>query len=215
MRQVDQTIRVVLLDDAPLMRQVLITTLASDPRIQVTGVATDAGTLLEALALRPCDLVLMDLQLHGEDGLLLIERIRLLHHELRIAVLTAIERTPMVLAALRAGANGYLTKRQQPAELLEAICIIAGGDMVVSPQVASSLVGRQAMRGGQLPESTLKADELDVLRLVARGDTDLQIARQLYISPRTVQNQLARIRSKAGVQRRTELVRWASENAIV
>jgi DNA-binding NarL/FixJ family response regulator len=212
------TVRVALLDDFPVIRNAIAAGLADDPRTRATTVASDARQLLDALVLEPCDVVLLDVHLHDTDGISLLARIRRLHPEVRIVVLTSIEREQVVRSALHAGATGYLVKRQTMTEIIDAVCAVHDGGTVVAPQVASWLVRDAGGSGDGVParrDLPLAPAELDVLRLVVHGATDLQIARALYVSPRTVQYQLARIRSKAGVHRRAELAHWAHENSLV
>jgi DNA-binding NarL/FixJ family response regulator len=212
------TVRVALLDDFPVVRDAIAAGMADDPRTRVTAVTGDARQLLDALVLMPTDVVLLDVHLHDTDGISLISRIRRLHARVRIVVLSAIEREQVVRSALHAGASGYLVKRQALPEIIDAVCAVHDGGTVVAPQVASWLVrDASGVSAGAAPrrDQPLAPAELDVLRLVVHGATDLQIARALYVSPRTVQYQLARIRSKAGVHRRAELAHWAHENSLV
>jgi DNA-binding NarL/FixJ family response regulator len=212
-------VRVSLVDDAPVLRGALAAGFADDPRTEVVAVAADARELLDSLVLRPVDIALLDVHLHATDGIALVGRIHRLHPEVKIVVLSSIEREPVVRASLHAGASGYLIKRQTMTEIADGVCAVHDGGIVLAPQVASSFLhdvtGPTGERGADPAPTQLGQGELEVLRLVVHGATDLQIARALYVSPRTVQYQLARIRSKAGVHRRTELAHWAHENSLV
>jgi two-component system response regulator DesR len=136
-----------------------------------------------------------------------------LHHlaaelpDVRALVVTGYEDPPAIADALAAGAAGVLTKRATADELLEAVAAVHRGERVVSPSLAPS--------GPPAADTRFTSSELQVLCLVAQGATDLAISDLLGVSPRTVQNNLTRIRHKTGVERRTELARWAGEHLAV
>jgi DNA-binding NarL/FixJ family response regulator len=164
--------------------------------------------------------VLVDMHLPDMDGPRLIDRVRRLHPSVQALVFSASERPALVLAALHAGARGYVVKRQPAREIADAILAVHDGGTVLAPQVASAVVspGAGSMGAGDgsgTSGARLAPADAEIVRMVVGGETDEQIARALYVSTRTVQNRLTRIRRFAQVQRRTELARWALENEIV
>jgi DNA-binding NarL/FixJ family response regulator len=150
-------------------------------------------------------------------GMMLLERLRAELPNIRTIVMTASEKGEPLLDAVAAGASGYLTKRASGEELRQAVLTVHGGGSVIAPALAGHLLRAYSRAStGESPEvrSKLTATEHEVLRLVAQGLTDKQIAEQIYVSPRTVQNHLARIRDKTDLRRRSELARWAVLHAV-
>jgi DNA-binding NarL/FixJ family response regulator len=200
-------IRVLLADDHPVVREGLRGMLSTEPDMEVTGEAasgTEAVTLFASL--RP-DVVLMDLRMPGGDGVDAIEEIRRRHGAARIIVLTTYDTDADILRAVEAGATGYLLKDAPRADLLRAIRAAASGETVLAPLVAGRLVSR--VRGPR-PDA-LSARETEVLALVARGLTNVQIGRALFVSEATVKTHLMRACSKLGVTGRTAAVTKAME----
>jgi DNA-binding NarL/FixJ family response regulator len=211
-------IRVLIAEDHPVLREAVTRSLARDPGIEVVGEADNGITALElARELRP-DVLLLDLRMPGLGGAVVLERLRAELPEIRALVLTANESPESLLDAVAGGAAGYLSKNTTGEELRQAVITTHGGGSVVTPDLAGHLLREVAggARGeGSSVRPLLGARELHILRLVARGMTDAEIGRELYLSPRTVQNTLGRIREKTGVRRRSELARWAVEHAVV
>ena len=154
------------------------------------------------------------------------ERLRPFHGELRIdsdgsgtrvLVMTASERHETLVQAVGAGAAGYITKRSNVTELCEAVNTVYSGGAAVSPALTAHLLRAFSSGATTAPRSSaqLGQRELEVLRLVADGLTDDEISRRLFISARTVQAHLARVRDKTGVRRRSQLARWATEQAVL
>ena len=210
-------IRVIVVDDFPLVREGLIASLEVDPAIEVVGQAADGETGLElARTVRP-DVVLTDMRMPGLGGPVFLARLREELPETRVLVVTASEKAETLLEAVAAGAAGYLTKRVSGRELRHAVITVHGGGSVITPALARHLLREYShvSRGEPLSVRPLLAQrEQEVLRLLAQGYTDREIGHQLYISPRTVQNHLTRIREKTGMRRRSELARWAVEHAM-
>jgi DNA-binding NarL/FixJ family response regulator len=210
-------IRVLVAEDHPLVREGVIRALERDPGIEVVGEADNGITAMElGRQLKP-DVMVLDLRMPGLGGAVVLERLRAELPEIRALVMTANESPESLLDAVAAGAAGYLSKRTTGEELRQAVITTYGGGSVITPELAGHLLREfsgSARGEGSSVRPLLAARELEILRLVADGLTDNEIGKQLYISPRTVQNHLTRIREKTGLRRRSELARWAVEHAI-
>ena len=211
-------IRVLVVDDFPLARDGLIASLEVDPDIEVVGEAADGQEGLElARELRP-DVAVVDMHMPGLGGGVLLSRIRKEVPETRVLVVTASENGQMLLEAVSAGAAGYLTKRVSGREIRHAVVTVHGGGSVITPELARHLTRAysRVSEGKAVGARPLLTDrEQEVLRLLAQGRTDREIGELIYLSMRTVQNSLTRIREKTGMRRRAELARWAVEHAMV
>jgi DNA-binding NarL/FixJ family response regulator len=199
-------IRIMLVDDHPVVREGLRGMLEAEPDLTVVG---EAGSGDEAVALdrvaRP-DVVLMDLRMPGLDGVGATRRILREQPGRRIVVLTTFETDADILRAVEAGASGYLLKDASRTELANAIRAAARGETVLAPSVAGKLVNR--VRNPE-PQPPLSAREVEVLRLVAKGGTNADIGRALHISEATVKTHLLRVFGKLGVSDRTAAVTTA------
>jgi two-component system response regulator DevR len=211
-------IRVLIIDDFPLVREGLAAALAIDPGFEVLGQGSDAEEGLRmARELRP-DVVLLDLRMPEGGGIALLERLREELPETRALVVTASEKAETLLDAVAAGAAGYVTKRVSARELRHAVVTVYSGGSIITPTLAGHLLREysQVSRGEPMHVRPLLGQrEQEVLKLVAQGCTDREVGTRLYISPRTVQNHLARIREKTGLRRRSELAAWAAEHSLV
>ena len=204
-------IRILLVDDHPVVRHGLRGMLESEPDLTVVGEASsgDEGVRLAA-ELRP-DLVLMDLRMPGGDGVQATGRIVAGTPGVRVVVLTTYESDRDILRAIEAGAGGFLLKDATPAELAEAVRAAARGETVLAPSVASALV--RQVRSPAPP--ALSAREAEVLRLVARGLTNADIGRELFISEATVKTHLLRAFNKLDVADRTAAVTKAMSFGLI
>jgi DNA-binding NarL/FixJ family response regulator len=200
-------IRVLLADDHPVVREGLRGMLAAEPDIDVVGEAA-SGPEAVALAgrLRP-DVILMDLRMPGGDG---VEAIRQLPGA-TVVVLTTYDSDADILRAVEAGAAGYLLKDTPRAVLADRVRAAARGETVLAPTVAGRLMGRMRAEPAASRAEQLSARETEVLALVARGLTNGQIARRLYLSEATVKTHLLRACGKLGVSGRTAAVTKAIE----
>jgi DNA-binding NarL/FixJ family response regulator len=211
-------IRVLVADDFPLVRDGVAQALDRDPGIDVVGKASNGEEALKlAHELKP-DVMVLDLHMPELGGIGVLQRLRQELPDVRALALTASESPESLLGAISSGAQGYLTKLTGAEELRQAVITIHGDGSVVEPRLARHLLREYA--GGATPgdassmRPVLTQRESEILRLVARGHTDNEIGAQLYLSPRTVQNHLTRIREKTGLRRRSELTRWAVEHAL-
>jgi DNA-binding NarL/FixJ family response regulator len=189
-----------------------------DPAIEVVGQANNGQEALELVAaLRP-DVLILDLIMPGLDGLAVLDSLGASHPEVRVLLMTASEQTGPLLGAFEAGAAGYLSKRATGEELRQAVITAHGGGSVITPALADKMLKSLPESSGVDAQRRVRAllgpRELEVLRGVAQGKTDNEIGQELFISARTVQNHLTRIREKTGLRRRSELTRWAVEHTI-
>jgi DNA-binding NarL/FixJ family response regulator len=211
-------IRVLLADDQEMVRTGFRLILTAEPGVDVVG---EAGTGVDAVTLarelRP-DVVLMDIRMPQLDGL---EATRVLTADPeppRIVVVTTFDLDEYVYGALRAGACGFLLKDAGPRLLVEAVRAAAAGDALVSPSVTvrllEHLAARPVARTPQLPDP-LSPRELDVVRAVARGRTNAEIAAELFVSLSTVKTHLTNIQTKLSARNRVEIAAWAWEHGQV
>jgi DNA-binding NarL/FixJ family response regulator len=206
-------IRLLIVDDHPVVRDGLRGMFAGHDEFEVVGEAPDGVTAVaRALALRP-DVVLMDLRMPGGDGVSAISQMAERDLPARVLVLTTYDTDSDVLAAIEAGATGYLLKDAPPDELLRGVRAAARGDSVLSPAVASRLVGR--MRAPGPASEPLSQRELEVLGLVARGAGNREAAARLFISEATVKTHLTHIYAKLGVNDRAAAVAAAFDRGLL
>jgi DNA-binding NarL/FixJ family response regulator len=198
-------IRVLVVDDHPIVRDGIKGMLAGDPDFEVVGEAGDgADAVTLAAALKP-DVVLLDLRMPGVDGLSAIRTMAQRGLASRVLVLTTYDTERDVLPAIEAGATGYLLKDTPRAELERAIRAAARGEATLSPSVATTLLGRVRTPARE----ALSQRELDVLGLVADGSTNREIATRLFVSEATVKSHLLHIYTKLGVNDRASAVATA------
>jgi DNA-binding NarL/FixJ family response regulator len=204
-------IRLLIADDHPVVRDGLRAMLATQPDMELVGeAATGTEAVTQARAMRP-DVVLMDLQMPGLDGPGAIATLREQAPEVRVLVLTTYGTDADITRAVDAGATGYLLKDAPREQLFSAIRSAARGESVLSPSVATRVLGR--MRAPA--EEALSPRELEILQAVARGLSNKDIGRQLYVSEATVKTHLLRVFSKLGVDDRTAAVTVALGRGII
>ena len=204
-------IRLVVADDHPVVRDGLRAMLATQPDMELVGEAATGSEAVErARALRP-DVVLMDLQMPELDGPAAIATLREQAPGARVLVLTTFGTDADITRAVDAGATGYLLKDAPREQLFGAIRAAARGESVLSPSVATRVLGR--MRAPA--EEALSPRELEILQAVARGLSNKDIGRRLYVSEATVKTHLLRVFSKLGVDDRTAAVTVALERGII
>lgn len=208
-------IRLLLADDHPVVRAGLAGMLSDEPGFEVVAEASDGDEAVRLAAATRPDVVLMDLRMPRVDGVAATARIaggEAGDPAPRVLILTTYESDDQILAAIEAGASGYLLKAAPQDEIVAGIRSVAAGQSALSPQVAVRLVER--MRRPE-PETVLTARELDVLRLVATGHSNKQIAAALGIGESTVKTHLLKVFDKLGVADRTRAVTLAMERGLL
>ncbi len=218
------TVRVLLVDDHDLVRTGFRTILESEPGIEVVGEARDgAEAISRANELRP-DVICMDVQMPGMDGLEATQRI-VTEADARsgpragVLVLTTFDRDDYLFAALDAGASGFLLKNASPEKLVEAVLVVARGEALLAPDVTRRVIERAtaAREAATSPDDRL-ADlterEAEVLRLLARGLSNAEIARELWLGEATVKTHVSKVLLKLGLRDRVHAVVFAYENGV-
>ncbi len=210
------TIRVLIADDQALVRTGFRKILESEPDLEVVGEAGDGGEAVEAGLLLHPDVVLMDIRMPRLDGL---EATRRLAGKTRVLVLTTFDLNEYVYEALRAGASGFLLKDAPADQLVTAIRVIAAGEALLAPSITRRLIEEFARRppSSARPAAleALTPRELDVLRLVARGLSNAEIATELYVGDATVKTHVSRILQKLSLRDRVQAVVLAYESGLL
>lgn len=206
-------IRVVVADDHPVVRAGIVGLIALDHGIEVVGEASDGAEAVAIASRTRPDIVLMDLRMPRLSGAEATARIIQAMPEVRVLVLTTYESDDDILGAIEAGASGYLLKAAPHEEILAGIRAVAEGDTVLAPAIAATLVTRMRQDAAARPQ--LSPRELEVLRLVAAGRSNPEIARELFIGEATVKTHLLHVFEKLGVSDRTRAVTLALELRIL
>lgn len=216
------SIRVLVADDQPLVRAGLRMLLSTFPDLEVVGEASDGEAAVRLARELQVDVVLMDIRMHGVDGLEATRRISSDEDlaGVKVVILTTFDIDDYVFEALRAGASGFLLKDAEPEELVKAVRVAAAGDALLSPSVTRRLVEDYARRPRLKPTSVadlqiLTEREREVMALVARGLSNDEIAARLFLSPLTAKTHVSRILAKLGARDRAQLVMLAYETGLV
>jgi DNA-binding NarL/FixJ family response regulator len=209
------SIRILIADDHPIVREGLIAVLETQPDFAIAGEAASGAEAVErAAALRP-DVILLDLELPELDGVVALRQIRADNPAARTIIFTAFDTDERILAAVQAGAQGYLLKGAPREELFQAIRVVHGGGSLLQPVVAARLLRQvSGAASAPLPEP-LTDRELEVLRQLAKGRQNKEIATELWISERTVKFHVSAILAKLGVGNRTEAVSKAAQLGLI
>ena len=215
-------VRVVVVDDQALVRAGFRVLVDSAPDLEVVGEAADGTQAVDVVVRERPDVVLMDVRMPGVDGVEATRRITA-HHAtaaVRVLILTTFDLDDYVYAALRAGASGFLLKDTPPADLLNAIRVLAAGEALLAPSVTRRLIEEfarrpEADRPAPAALSQLTDREREVLALVARGLSNAEIADRLVVSPATAKTHVSRILMKLDARDRAQLVVLAYETGLV
>ena len=216
-------IRIAVVDDEALVRRGLSVLLRLEPGFDVVGEARDGADAITLVRRARPDVVLMDIRMPGTDGLAATRELMAdpTTATTRVLILTTFDLDEHVFAAIRAGASGFLPKDTAPEELLAAIRVVAGGDALLAPNVTRRLIEEFVRRSPELPTgrapglALLTSRELEVLRAVARGRSNAEIAQDLFVSYATVKTHVSRLLTKLSVRDRAQLVVLSYENGVV
>lgn len=208
-------ITVLLVDDEPLVRQGLRTILESEPDIQVVGEVADGASALTATRRLAPDLVCMDVRMPGIDGIQATELLLNLERPPRVLVVTTFGSDDYVLGALRAGAAGFVLKRASADAIITAVRTAAAGESIVFPETLRELASRGTPASPSYDGPALTERESEVLRLVARGLTNAEIAAELFLGVETVRTHMSRLLGKLGARDRTQAVVIAYQSGLV
>ena len=211
-----QTIRVLIADDQTLFRSGLARLLAEDPRITICGQAVDGDdAVAKSAALKP-DVILMDLKMPGVDGVQATAKIVAAQPGVKVLILTTFDTDSFVLQALRAGASGYVLKDAEPAAIASSIMAVVAGERVMASAVANRVL--DMLTGASTPKEFydgLTGREIEILKLIATGKPNKQIAFSLKISEKTVRNHISHIYEKLEIYDRAQAVLYAVRKALV
>ncbi|MCL4370841.1 MAG: response regulator transcription factor [Chloroflexi bacterium] len=209
-------IRILLADDHAVLRAGIRALLELQPDFQVVGDASDGAQAIAAVRALLPDVVLMDLGMPGMDGLAATRQIKEISPNTRILILTQHENKEYVLPALKVGASGYVLKRSEGDELLNAVRTVHAGGTFLDPSVAG-LIAEEVRRGSsaQDPYETLSDREREVLLLLAQGKTHKQIGETLFISAKTVDFHRTNLLRKLGLSSRADLTRYAVRRGLI
>ena len=214
------TITVVLADDQALVRRGFRLILETEPGVEVVAEAEDGQQAIDAVRRHRPAVVLMDIQMPGLDGLEATRRILGQGgNQTRVLILTTFERDDYVFEALQVGASGFLLKTAPPEDLLAAVRVVSQGEALLSPSVTRRViqeVTRHQRRAPRSPElDRLTQRELEVLRLLAEGRSNAEIAAELYLSEATVKTHTSSVLSKLGLRDRVQVVIFAYKQGII
>ena len=212
------TIRVAIVDDQQLIRAGFRMVVDSQADMEVVAEAGDGAEALAALAESPADVVLMDVRMPGQDGIAACAEVTATS-DARVIILTTFDLDEYVVAAIKAGASGFLLKDAPPEELLAAIRTVHAGDAVIAPSSTRRLLTRLA---GSLPDPTdgagledLTDREREVLLLMARGHSNQEICKELFLAEPTVKSHVGKVLAKLGARDRVQAVVMAYETGLV
>ena len=210
-------IRILIADDHAVVRSGLRVLLGADPDLELVGEAEDGEEALRLVeTLRP-DMILLDVTMPPDNGIETTKRLKEAYPELIVLILTMHEDEALLHEALRVGAAGYVIKRAEESEILQAIHAVSRGDVYVHPAMTRALlrqpVTTEHRRGSEVDALTPR--EIDVLRLLVKGNTNRQAAGLLGLSVRTVENHRANLMGKLGLSSRVELVSYAEEHGML
>ncbi len=208
--------RVLVVDDQNLFRSGLVRLLEADSRVQVVGQAVDGLDVIKKVASLKPDVILMDLKMPNLDGIEATRRVVAEHPEVKILILTTFETDSYVLQALRAGASGYVLKDAHIDSIVSSILAVISGERVMASAVVNRVI--EMLSGNSTPKEFydgLTAREIEILKLIAMGQANAQIARRLDISDKTVRNHVSNMYEKLHIYDRSQAVLYAVRKGLV
>jgi DNA-binding NarL/FixJ family response regulator len=207
------TIRILVCDDHPVVRDGLVAVLGTQADFEIVAEASNGREMVEQASRLAPDVILLDLEMPETDGVEALRRLRVAQPQARVLVFTAFDTDERIVGAIQAGALGYLLKGAPRTDLFNAIRTVARGESLLQPVVQTRLLDH--LRAQAEPVESLTPREGDVLKLVAEGKTNKEIAAVLSITERTVKFHVGAIMSKLGATNRTEAVRLAAQRGWV
>lgn len=208
-------IKILIADDHPIVRKGLKEIIEETPGMKVVDEASNGQELLEKVFKKDINVVLLDISMPGRSGLDILRDMKRQKPKLVVLVLSMHPEEQYAVQALKEGASGYLTKKSAPDELLTALRKVSSGGKYVSSSLAEKLAYALEKDGEKPPHETLSVREYEVLRMIASGKTVTEIARELFLSPKTISTYRARILEKMRMKNNAQLVRYAIKNRLV
>ena len=210
------TVRILITDDHGFIRAGLRALLNNNAEMQVVAVASNGEEALRAAEQARPDVALLDISMPGPDGIEVARRLKEINPSIHVLIMTMHEDSALLREALSAGASGYIVKRAVESELVSAIQAVSRGELYVHPSLTRSLLeGLNATPRPSSEAEALSPREIDVLRLIAAGYTNRQIAEVLILSVRTVESHRASIMDKLGLHTRAELAQYATDRGLL
>lgn len=211
----DSPVRVLVVDDQQLIREGIASLLGIQDGIEVAGTASDGEEALERAVALNADVVLMDIRMPKMDGVQAVAALRQRLPSCRVIMLTTFDDQEYVIQALKAGASGYLLKDLPSRELAAAIRLAHAGVLQIDPAAAAQLTAALTSPAFPKAKIALSTRETEILRLVAQGRTNREIARQLHLSEGTVKNHVSRILDRLGLRDRVQAALYARDHGII
>lgn len=208
-------IKILIADDHPIVRKGLKEIIEETPGMKVVDEASNGQEVLEKIFKKDINVVLLDISMPGRSGLDILRDIKRQKPKLVVLVLSMHPEEQYAVQALKEGASGYLTKESAPDELLTALRKVSSGGKYVSSSLAEKLAYALEKDGEKPPHETLSVREYEVMCMIASGKTVNEIARELFLSPKTISTYRARILEKMRVKNNAQLVRYAIKNRLV
>ena len=211
----DAKIRVLVADDHPMLREGLVAVLDTQQDFEVVGEAADGSEVVRLAERLNPDVILLDLEMPGVDGVAALEKLRSAGSEARTIVFTAYDTDERILGALRAGARGYLLKGASRTEIFDAIRTVHAGGSLLQPVVTNKLLQTMSRKVRREETEPLTPREIEVLGLLAMGLQNREIASRLFITERTVKFHVSSLMHKLGAENRTETVTIAAQRGLI
>ena len=208
-------IRVLVADDHPMLREGLVAVLDTQQDFEVVGEAADGSEVVRLAERLNPDVILLDLEMPGVDGVAALEKLRSAGSEARTIVFTAYDTDERILGALRAGARGYLLKGASRTEIFDAIRTVHAGGSLLQPVVTNKLLQTMSREERREETEPLTPREIEVLGLLALGLQNKEIASRLFITERTVKFHVSSLMHKLGAENRTETVTIAAQRGLI